>query len=116
MGGIVAHEKGRLISAGGTDDHVHLLVSLRSRTALSDILRLLKANSSKWVHDTFADMRDFGWQDGYSAFSVSVSNIEHVERYIAEQERHHRRVSFQEELVEFLERHGVEYDERYIWT
>ncbi len=116
IGGIVAHEKGRLMSAGGADDHLHLLLSLRAQTALSDMLRLLKTNSSKWVHETFADRRDFGWQDGYSAFSVSYSNIQHVQEYIARQEQHHRRVSFQEELLEFLQRHNIEYDERYIWT
>jgi putative transposase len=116
IGGVAAHEKGRLICAGGADDHVHLLVSLRAQTALADMLRLLKTNSSKWVHETFVERRNFGWQDGYSAFSVSHSNVERVRRYIAQQEQHHRRVSFQEELLEFLKRHNIEYDERYIWT
>lgn len=116
LGGIVAHEKGRLITAGGIADHVHLLVSLHPQSSVSDVLRLVKSNSSKWVHENFADKRDFGWQDGYAAFSVSFSNLERVQRYIAEQEQHHREVSFQDELVEFLNRHGTAYDERYIWT
>ena len=116
IGGIIQHERERLTSAGGTNDHVHLLISLRAQTAVSDMLRLLKANSSKWVHETFADQRNFGWQDGYGAFSVSSSNVGRVRQYIAEQEQHHRHLSFQEEFVEFLKRHGVEYDERYIWT
>jgi len=80
------------------------------------MLRLLKTNSSKWVHETFVERRNFGWQDGYSAFSVSYSNVDRVRGYIAEQEQHHRRVSFQDEWLEFLKRHNVEYDERYVWT
>lgn len=109
IGSIVAHENGRLICAGGTEDHVHLLVSLRAQTALADMLRLFKTNSSKWVHETFVQKRDFGWQDGYSAFSVSHSNVERVRRYIAQQEEHHRRASFQEELLEFLKRHNMKF-------
>ena len=96
-------------------DHIHLLVSMHPRHAISDLLRVVKSNSSKWVHETFADYSTFGWQDGYSAFSVSSSNIERVRQYIAIQPQHHRQVSFQEELLEFFNRHGVDYDERYIW-
>ena len=115
VGGIVRDEKGRLIAAGGTPDHVHLLISTHPQTALSDLLRQVKASSSRWIHETLADLRDFGWQNGYGAFTVSHSNIGQVAKYIAEQEAHHRQVSFQEEFIEFLRRHDVAYDERYIW-
>ncbi|MBU0617492.1 MAG: IS200/IS605 family transposase [Planctomycetes bacterium] len=115
LGGIVRDEKGRLIAAGGTPDHVYLLISTHPQTALSDLLRQTKASSSRWIHETFADLRDFGWQDGYGAFTVSHSNVGQVTKYIAEQEEHLRRVSFQEEFIEFLRRHDVPYDERYIW-
>jgi len=116
LGGIMTNQQGRLIAAGGAADHVHLLASLHPQTSLSDVLRLAKTNSSKWVHETFADQRDFGWQDGYAAFSVSSSAVPRVRAYIEAQEAHHRRVSFQEELIRFLKRHQVAYDERYIWT
>ena len=116
IGGIVTNQMGRLISAGGTADRAHLLTSLSPQIVLSDMLQVVKTNSSKWVHETFPANRKFGWQDGYSAFAVSFSNVERVQQYIAGQTHHHRRVSFQEELLEFLKRHGVDYDERYIWT
>jgi putative transposase len=114
MGGIFHHENARLIAAGGTEDHVHLLASLNQRTALSEIMRLVKANSSKWIHETLPGKDDFGWQDGFAAFSVSFSNLERVQKYIDEQATHHRRQSFEEELIKFLKRHHIPYDERYI--
>ena len=115
LGGIIRDEKGRLIAAGGTPDHVHLLISAHPHTALSDLLRQVKAGSSRGIHETFADLTDFGWQDGYGAFTVSHSNVGQVTKYIVEQEEHHRQVSFQEEFIEFLRRHDVPFDERYIW-
>jgi REP element-mobilizing transposase RayT len=116
MGGIVRDEKGRLLTAGGTPDHVHLLLSLHPQKGLSDILRQIKASSSRWMHETVASLRDFAWQDGYGAFTASYSSLAQVKQYIANQEQHHRRVSFQEEFVEFLRRHEIQYDERYIWA
>ena len=77
-------------------------------------LRLLKANSSKWVHETFPEHRSFAWQTGYGAFTVSYSNLGRVKRYLANQAEHHRVRTFQEEFLAFLKRHGIEYDERYI--
>lgn len=115
IGGIISNHNGRLLAVGGTPDHVHLLLSLHRDTSVAEVMRLVKANSSKWVRETHPARLDFGWQTGYGAFSVSHSNVPAVQDYIARQEAHHRRVSFQEEFVEFLKRHGVEYDERYIW-
>lgn len=116
IGGIIANHKGKLLTAGGTADHVHLLASLSAQVALSDIMRLVKANSSRWIHETFPDKSTFGWQDGFGAFSVSHSNMEDVERYIAAQDEHHRQLSFQDEFVAFLQRHRVEHDQRHIWV
>jgi putative transposase len=115
LGGIVRDAQGRLIAAGGTADHVHLLVSAHPQTALSDLLRQAKAGSSRWIHQTFRGRGDFAWQDGYGAFTVSHSNLEDVGQYIAQQEKHHRRMTFQEEFIAFLDRHEIRYDDRYIW-
>ena len=115
IGGIIRHEKGILRCAGGVVDHVHLLATLPPTRAISDWMRVVKSNSSGWIHETFPDQRAFGWQDGYGAFTVSKSGLAEVERYIAGQEEHHRRVSFQEEFVEFLRRHEIDYDARYLW-
>jgi putative transposase len=113
MGGIVRELKGRPLFINGTADHVHLLVVLPPAVSTSDALRLIKTNSSRWAHDV--RRKPFGWQTGYGAFSVSESNAQAVGRYIANQEAHHRRVSFQEEFVAFLRRHRMEFDERAIW-
>jgi putative transposase len=82
---------------------------------VADALRVLKANSSRWVHETWSERRSFAWQTGYAAFSVSQSNLDQVCAYVASQAEHHQRMTFQDELVAFLKRHGIEYDERYIW-
>jgi putative transposase len=114
-GGIIKNEKGALIAAGGTPDHVHLLAGSHPDKAVADIVRLIKANSSKWVHENFPPQSAFAWQAGYGAFSVSRSNLDEVRRYIENQDEHHRRVSFEEEFRQFLDRHGIAYDPRYLW-
>jgi putative transposase len=115
MGGTFRAHDCALLSAGGMPDHMHLLVSLSKQTAVSDLLRDVKASSSKWIHDTFLGQAGFAWQAGYGAFGVSHSNIPAVKRYIAQQAEHHRRKSFQEEFIQFLQRHEIACDERYIW-
>ena len=114
IGGIVRAERGVLLAVGGTADHVHLLISAGQQTSVADLIRVVKTNSSKWVHETFPAKAGFAWQPGYAAFTVSQSNTEQVRRYLAGQEEHHRRVSFDEEFVAFLDRHGVEYDARFL--
>ena len=96
-------------------DHVHVLLVQPSTVTLADLIRTIKTNSSRWVHENWPQRSDFAWQTGYGAFSVSLSAAESVKKYIAGQEEHHRKVSFQEEFVAFLKRHGIQYDERYIW-
>jgi REP element-mobilizing transposase RayT len=115
LGGMLREIKGKAYSINGTADHVHLLVSLPPTLALSDAMKLVKANSSRWVSDKWSSRKDFGWQIGYGAFSVSKSNVSPVIRYIENQEEDHRKVTFKEEFLEFLSKHGIEYDERYIW-
>lgn len=114
MGGIVRGEGGNLIAIGGIADHLHLLIRWRPDKSLSDLMRQLKANSSKWIHESRRDLIDFHWQDGYAAFSVSRSQEFRVRQYITNQPAHHRTKSFEEELVAFLDAHGVEYDPRYL--
>jgi putative transposase len=114
-GGICQEQGNRLIAAGGLPDHVHLLVSLSRDASVAEVVRDLKANSSKWIHETFPASRDFAWQTGYAAFAVSFSNIAQVQKYLARQAEHHRKQTFQEEFVAFLRRHHIEYDERYLW-
>lgn len=115
LGGIVQSLHGKALIVNGTDDHVHTLLSLPATLAAADVMRAIKANSSRWVHETWPAKRDFAWQAGYGAFSVSHSNLEAVRKYIANQEEHHRRMTFQEEHLELLKRHGIAYDERYVW-
>lgn len=114
MHGIVKDIGGKALIIGGIADHVHLLINLPTTVTLADALRTIKSNSSKWTHEE--GHKDFAWQSGYGAFSVSRSNVETVYKYIANQEEHHRRMTFQEEYVMFLQKHGIEYDERYLWT
>lgn len=99
---------------GGTADHVHLLVGLRATNSLAAFVQDIKQTSSRWIHET-AGAKNFAWQPGYGAFTVSVSNCDAVKSYIANQAEHHRTKTFQEEYVTFLNRHGVEYDEKFLW-
>ena len=113
LGGIIRELKGTALIVNGTSDHVHLLVRIRPVHAVAQIARLVKANSSKWVHEKWNTR--FAWQTGYGAFSVSESNVSVVSQYIAEQEEHHKKHTFQEEYVAFLRKNSIPYDERYIW-
>jgi REP element-mobilizing transposase RayT len=115
LGGITRGEGGTAVAVGGTADHVHLLVRLHQQTAVADFMRQVKSNSSGWAHDTFPDVRGFWWQGGYGAFTVSLSGLDQVKAYIANQEEHHRTVTFQDEFRDLLIRHGIEFDEKYLW-
>ena len=97
------------------DDHVHLLFELGRTVAVSKVVEDVKKSSSKWLKTQPAGAGDFAWQNGYGVFSVSHSNFEVVRDYIASQREHHRKRTFQEELRTLLEKHGVAYDDRYIW-
>ena len=114
IGGTIRGLGGVSLGINGTQDHVHVLAKLRPDKALSDVLRDLKANASGWMHDVFPELKDFSWQRGYGAFTVSESNVEKIRDYIARQKEHHQKRSFRDELIEFLKANGVEYDEKYI--
>ena len=115
IGGILRSESSTLVAAGGMPDHVHLLCFLNKELAVSSALRLIKANSAKWIHETFPQHRSFAWQAGYGAFAVSYSHLGRLERYIAGQIEHHRRMTFQDEFIALLRRHRLPFDERYLW-
>ena len=114
LGGIVRGSKGKLLEANGPEDHLHLAVMLHPQTAVSDLVCDIKANSSRWVQETFPDMCSFAWQDGYAAFSVSHSALGSVIDYIRNQREHHRKITFKEELIALLNRHEIEFDQRYV--
>jgi len=112
VGGVARENGMRAFVVGGTQDHVHVLVSIPSTLSMSKCIQLLKGNSSKWIHDTFDEHRDFGWQEGYGAFSIGVSGVQDTINYIRGQAEHHRKMSFREELETFLKKHGMQYVER----
>jgi REP element-mobilizing transposase RayT len=113
LGGIVREMKGTAFIVNGTADHVHMLIRIRPVHSVAEIARVVKANSSRWAREK--GNRDFAWQTGYGAFSVSESHVQAVSRYIATQEEHHKKRTFQQEYVAFLEKNKIAYDERYIW-
>jgi putative transposase len=115
IGGIARHYKMTALQVGGIEDHLHILVMAPATMAPSEMAKWLKTDSSKWIHEEFADLPDFGWQDGYGAFTVSKANIPSVVRYIQNQRTHHQTQPFQEEYIEFLNKAGIEYDDRYLW-
>ncbi len=115
MGGILREIRVFPMVLNATEDHIHMLVRIPPETAPAECMRVVKTNSSRWVHEKWPDRRTFGWQTGYAAFSVSESARLQVVRYIQKQQQHHRKISFQEELVAYLKKNGIEHDERYIW-
>lgn len=112
IGGITNNLKAKLLLAGGTTDHVHIAVRLHPELSIMEFIRTIKTNSSKWAHDTLST--DFAWQEGYSAFSVSQSIVGKVVEYIRGQKEHHKKLTFKEELKSFLEKHSIEYYEKYL--
>jgi putative transposase len=113
MGGTIRGLGGFSEGIGGVADHVHLLVGLKATHCLADVLRELKKASSAWVHEEIG-LRAFAWQEGYAAFTVSATSRDAVRHYIVNQEEHHRVKSFREELVEMLNKAGIEYDPKYL--
>jgi putative transposase len=113
--GILKEWKSPALRIGGVADQVHVLFCLSKNHALAKVIEEVKKASSKWLKTRGAEFSDFYWQAGYGAFSVSQSQVDQVQRYIERQEEHHRTRSFQDEFLVFLKRHGMEYDERYLW-
>jgi REP element-mobilizing transposase RayT len=115
IGGIARQNDAKALQVGGIEDHVHIVLAAPPTMAVSKTAQLLKGNSSKWIHETFPDMGAFAWQDGYGAFTISKSQLPDVIKYVTHQREHHRATTFQEEFLALLQRHGIEYDERYVW-
>jgi putative transposase len=115
LGGIARENGMKTLSIGGVDDHVHILLSLPATMPVAKAMQLIKGGSSKWVHETFPDQRLFAWQTKYGAFSVSVSQLDKIVKYIQNQPEHHQNLSFQEEFLALLKKHNIEYDERFLW-
>ncbi|MDY7010042.1 MAG: IS200/IS605 family transposase [Planctomycetota bacterium] len=115
MGGIAREDKMKALTVGGTDNHAHILLSLPSTMTTAKAVQLIKGGSSKWIGETFSSHRNFEWQEGYGAFSVSVSLVNKKIGYITNQEEHHRTRTFEEEFIAFLDKHDVEYDKRYVF-
>lgn len=116
LAGIFQHWESPAIVIGGHDDHVHALFLLSKNHALKKVVEEVKKGSSKWLKTLGEEMADFSWQNGYGAFSVSESNIAEVRKYIDRQSEHHRRITFQDELRQLFARHGIQVDERHLWS
>jgi len=115
IGGIVRAEKGVLYDIGGVEDHIHMYLRWRPDANISDLMRTVKARSSKWIHDSYPNLAASAWQEGYSVFSVSKSQEGAVKAYVAGQAEHHKKEDFKSELFRILRAHGVEFDEKYVF-
>lgn len=115
MAGIINNGYGRAYNINGIEDHIHILAKIKPAIAPSDVLRDVKSNSSRWVHETFPEKADFAWQRGYGIFAVSQSQFKRVYRYIERQEIHHRKQAFKKEFINLLESHEIEYKEDELW-
>lgn len=115
IGGIARENEFKTLCIGGVADHIHILLSLNSYVPIAKAVQLIKGSSSKWIHDTFPEQKLFSWQEGYGAFSISISQIDATRKYIENQEEHHRKIGFREEYLEFLRKNNIDFDEKYVF-
>ena len=115
IAGIIKNKEQKPIIVNGMRDHIHLFIGLRPSMAISDLVRDIKNNSSNFINEKRWVMGRFSWQEGYGVFSYSHSQIETVYNYILNQEEHHRKKTFREEYIDFMERYGIEYNEKYLF-
>jgi REP element-mobilizing transposase RayT len=115
LGGILTNLDCQPVIIGGVEDHVHILSTLARTCAAAEMVKEVKRGSSLWLKSKSPGLHDFAWQNGYGVFSIGFSQVEMVRNYIAGQEEHHRKISFQDEFREFLKCYDVEFDERYVW-
>ena len=115
IGGMAKKRKSVLLAAGGIEDHIHLLIGAHQSTSISDFVRDIKSNSSIWIKENQSALKGFGWQTKYGAFSVSQSNVNEVKLYISKQEEHHKQMSYQDEFILLLEKHGIPFDKQFLW-
>jgi len=112
LGGIARQNQMKALVVGGSEDHIHVLLSIPPTLSVAKSIQLLKGNSSKWIHETFKEQRDFEWQEGYGAFSIGISGVADTTKYIQGQVEHHKEMGFKEELMSFFKKHGIQYEER----
>ena len=115
MGGVAREHKSIILQAGGIEDHVHLLIKLHPSFAISDTVKFIKGNSSRWINRNQPSLGKFEWQKGYGAFSVSESKADVVKQYIANQQAHHRKQSFRDEYLMLLEKHKIVFDSKFVF-
>ena len=115
IGGICNNLSCDTIRVGGYTDHVHILCLLSKKMALMHLMEEIKRGSSKWMKTKDGSLTNFYWQDGYGAFSINPSQIDHVATYITNQHKHHHELTYQDEYRSFLKKYNVEYDEQYVW-
>jgi REP-associated tyrosine transposase len=115
IAGIINNHDGVALEINGMPDHIHILCGLKPTMCVADTIRLVKSNSSKWVNERDTGKRRFEWQVGYAAFSVSYSNRSAVRQYIRDQKEHHAKRSFGDEYIEFLKRHGISFEPKYLF-
>ncbi|QOG02022.1 IS200/IS605 family transposase [Flavobacterium sp. MDT1-60] len=115
IGGIIKNNNHKLLAINGVSDHVHILIGVRPVQSISDLMKNIKQDSSKWINASKFLKNHFEWQEGYGAFSYSKSQLNAVVNYIQSQELHHKKKTFREEYVDFLEKFEVDYDEKFIF-
>jgi putative transposase len=115
LGGILSNLDCQPIIVGGVEDHVHVLSALSRTSSPADMVKEIKRGSSLWIKSKSSELAEFSWQNGYGMFSIGSSQIPVVKEYIATQEDHHQRISFQDEFRTLLRRYDIEFDERYVW-
>ena len=115
LGGTLTNLNCQPVIVGGVEDHVHLLCALSRTCEAAEMVKEIKRGSSLWLKTKAPDLADFAWQSGYGIFSIGFSQIKDVRDYIAGQEEHHRKISFQDEFRKLLRRYEIEFDERYVW-
>ncbi|MFA6135502.1 MAG: IS200/IS605 family transposase [Phycisphaerae bacterium] len=114
LAGMIRRQGGHPVLINGPEDHVHIVAEIPPTLAIADSLRDLKANCTNWIHDTLPDMKTFSWQEGYSAFSVSPSVLPNLLRYVRNQQEHHKKTTFTDEMIWLLKSHGIIFDEKYL--
>lgn len=115
IGGIIRNKQEILLGIGGIEDHLHLILKVRAGINLSDMVRTIKSNSSKWLNECKNYEGTFSWQNGYGAFTVSASQVGRVQYYVKNQKEHHQKSSFQDEFLAFLKQNQMDYDPTYVW-
>lgn len=115
IAGIIQNQGHKLLAINGMPDHIHIFIGMRPNQSVSDLLQDIKRNSSLWINQKKFVNGKFEWQEGYGAFSYSKSHVKQVVEYIENQEAHHRKLSFHEEYIDFLNKFEIEYDERYVF-